>query len=56
MNVVIGATVLLLIVVGVILAMAQEFGKGGEAAKGGIILVVLCAISGYVVALASGSL
>jgi hypothetical protein len=56
MNVVIGIGVLLLVVVGVILAMAQEFGKGGDAAKGGIILVVLCAISGYIVALASGSI
>jgi hypothetical protein len=56
MNVLIGATVLLLIVVGLILASAHEIGKGGEAAKSGILLVVLCAISGFVVALASGSL
>ena len=56
MNVLIGSAVLLIVVVGVILAVSQEFGKGAEAAKGALTLVVLCAISGFVVALASGSM
>ena len=40
MNVLIGSAVLLIVVVGVILAVSQEFGKGAEAAKGALTLVV----------------
>ncbi len=50
------STVLLLIIVGMILAVAKEIGKGAEGLKSGITLVVLCAISGFVAALASGSI
>ena len=53
MNVLLGSAVLLLVVVGFILADAKEL---GEVVKGGITLIVLCAISGFVVALASGSM
>jgi hypothetical protein len=56
MNVLIGVTILLLVLVAFILSTASEVGKGGNAAKDGILLVVLCGISGFVVALASGSL
>ncbi len=55
MNALVITTVLLLIIVGAIVGWAGEFGKGAEAGKSGIILVVLCLISGYVAALASGS-
>ncbi len=56
MNALIIATVLLVIVVGSIIVWAGEFGKGADAAKSGLLLVVLSLISGYVVALASGSM
>lgn len=56
MNALILVTVLMLIIVGAILGWAGEIGKGGEAAKSGVILVVLSLIAGYVVALASGSI
>jgi uncharacterized membrane protein len=56
MNALIITTVLLVILVGSILVWAGEFGKGGEAAKSGITLLVLSLISGYITALASGSL
>lgn len=56
MNVIIGVTVLLIIVVGLILGLAGEFGKGGDVAKSAITLVILSAICGYITALASGSL
>ena len=56
MNALILATVLLLIIVGSVVVWAGEFGKGAEAAKSAITLVVLCLISGFVAALGSGSL
>lgn len=56
MNALLLTTGLLFVIVGVILASAHELGKGGEAAKGAVTLLVLSLISGYVVALASGSL
>lgn len=56
MNALVISTVLLLILVGAIVLWAGEFGKGSEAGKSGLTLLVLCGISGYVVALASGSL
>ena len=56
MNALILVAVLMLIIVGAILGWAGEIGKGGEAAKSGVILVVLSLIAGYVVALASGSI
>jgi uncharacterized membrane protein len=56
MNALLITAVLLFVVVGVILAVAQEFVKGGNAAKDILTLLVLSGISGYLVALASGSL
>lgn len=56
MNALILATVLLFVIVAVILAVSHEFGKGADAVKGTITLLVLTLISGYVAALASGSL
>jgi uncharacterized membrane protein len=56
MNALIVATVVLLILVATIIVSAGEFGKGAEAGKSAITLLVLSVISGYVVALASGSL
>ena len=55
MNALIISTVTLLILVGAIVVWAGEFGKGADAGKSGITLLVLCLISGYIVALASGS-
>ncbi len=56
MNALIVATVVLLILVGSVLLWAGEIGKGAEAGKSAITLLVLCLISGYVAALGSGSL
>lgn len=56
MDALIISTVVLLIVVGSIVGWAGEFGKGAEAAKSGVTLLVLSVISGFVVALASGSI
>lgn len=56
MNALIVSTVLLLVVTGVILASAGEIGKGGQAAKSAVTLLVLSLISGFVTALASGSM
>ncbi|MEZ5186936.1 MAG: hypothetical protein R2720_14430 [Candidatus Nanopelagicales bacterium] len=56
MTVLLAATVLLFVVVGVILGMVGEFGKGADAVKSVVTLLVLSAVSGYVVALASGSM
>lgn len=50
----IGVTALLFVLVGGILAVAGELGKGGEIAKSAITLLVLTAISGFVADLASG--
>jgi uncharacterized membrane protein len=47
---------LLFVIVGVILAVSHEFVKGGNAAKDIVTLVVLSGVSGYLIALASGSL
>ncbi len=55
-NALILATVVLLILVGSVVIWAGEFGKGAEAGKSAITLLVLCLISGYVAALGSGSL
>lgn len=54
MNVTIGLTVLLIVVVGMILAVAGEF-KNGGVAKSAITLVILSAICGFVATVASGS-
>lgn len=56
MNALILATVLLLIIVGSVVVWAGEFGKGAEAGKSAVTLLVLCLISGYIAALGSGSL
>lgn len=56
MNALVISTVLLLILVGSIVLWAGEFGKGAEAGKSGLTLLILCLISGYVAALASGSM
>ncbi len=56
MNALIVATVVLLILVGSVLLWAGEIGKGAEAGKSAVTLLVLCLISGYVAALGSGSL
>ena len=56
MNVFLIASVLLLVIVGAILAVSKELGSGADAAKGLITLIVLCGLSGYLVAIASESL
>lgn len=56
MNALLITAVLLFVIVGVILAVSQEFVKGGNAAKDVVTLLVLSGISGYLIALASGSL
>lgn len=56
MNALLISAALLFVIVGVILAVSHEFVKGGNAAKDVVTLLVLSAISGYLVALASGSL
>lgn len=56
MNALLITAVLLFVVVGVILAVSQEFVKGGNAAKDVVTLLVLVLVSGYITALASGSL
>jgi len=56
MNALLLSAVLLFVIVGIILASAGEFGKGGDAVKGAVTLIVLCAMSGFVTALASGSM
>ncbi len=56
MNALLITAVLLFVIVGVILAVSQEFIKGGNAAKDVLTLLVLSGISGYLIALASGSL
>ena len=56
MNALVLSAVVLFILVGTIVILAGEFGKGGDAAKSTVLLAGLSLVSGYVVALASGSM
>ncbi len=56
MNALVLSAVVLFILVGAIVLVAGEFGKGGDAAKSTVLLAGLSLVSGYIVALASGSL
>lgn len=55
MNASIGLAVLIFIVAAMVLTLAGEFGKGGDAVKSIVTLAILAAVSGYIAALGGGA-